>query len=214
MKSISISSIILFLAVVFLAVYAGGREINHKIEESIKANLESEIAVLRDKIGKQGELLNSIVNLSGKTTSTDTSIDDTQSPSEDKNTNSDGVVKESLPEFEYIIENGGVTITKYLGKQTSVQIPNMIGQLPVLKIGEGAFADTKVKSITIPRDCKEIDWFAFNGCYALTSVHIPKSVKVIGYGAFEGCSKRLTIYCESESYAHQYAMSFGISYSN
>lgn len=216
MKSISISSIILFLAVMFLAVYTGSREINHKIEESIKANLESEISILKDKINKQSELINSIINVNDKENQNQNQNQNTDSqlPSTDENTDSDNVVNEAIPEFEYIVENGGITITKYLGKQTSVQIPNMIGQLPVRKIGERAFADSKVKSVTIPKDCTEIDWFAFYGCYALTTVHIPKSVQSIGYGAFDGCSKRLTIYCDNNSFAHQYATSFGISFSN
>lgn len=214
MKSISISSIILFLAVMFLAVYTGSREINHKIEESIKANLESEISILKDKINKQSELINSIINVNDKENQNQNQNTDSQLPSTDENTGSDNVVNEVIPEFEYIVENGGITITKYLGKQTSVQIPNMIGQLPVRKIGERAFADSKVKSVTIPKDCTEIDWFAFYGCYALTTVHIPKSVNSIGYGAFDGCSKRLTIYCDNNSFAHQYATSFGISFSN
>ncbi len=214
MKSISISSIILFLAVMFLAVYTGSREINHKIEESIKANLESEISILKDKINKQSELINSIINVNDKENQNQNQNTDSQLPSTDENTDSDNVVNEAIPEFEYIVENGGITITKYLGKQTSVQIPNMIGQLPVRKIGERAFADSKVKSVTIPKDCTEIDWFAFYGCYALTTVHIPKSVQSIGYGAFDGCSKRLTIYCDNNSFAHQYATSFGISFSN
>lgn len=214
MKSISISSIILFLAVMFLAVYTGSREINHKIEESIKANLESEISILKDKINKQSELINSIINVNDKENQNQNQNTDSQLPSTDENTDSDNVVNEAIPEFEYIVENGGITITKYLGKQTSVQIPNMIGQLPVRKIGERAFADSKVKSVTIPKDCTEIDWFAFYGCYALTTAHIPKSVQSIGYGAFDGCSKRLTIYCDNNSFAHQYATSFGISFSN
>lgn len=214
MKSISISSIILFLAVMFLAIYTGGREINHKIEESIKANLECEISILKDKINKQSELINSIINVNDKENQNQNQNTDSQLPSTDENTDSDNVVNEAIPEFEYIVENGGITITKYLGKQTSVQIPNMIGQLPVRKIGERAFADSKVKSVTIPKDCTEIDWFAFYGCYALTTVHIPKSVNSIGYGAFDGCSKRLTIYCDNNSFAHQYATSFGISFSN
>ena len=214
MKSISISSIILFLAVMFLAIYTGGREINHKIEESIKANLECEISILKDKINKQSELINSIINVNDKENQNQNQNTDSQLPSTDENTDSDNVVNEAIPEFEYIVENGGITITKYLGKQTSVQIPNMIGQLPVRKIGERAFADSKVKSVTIPKDCTEIDWFAFYGCYALTTVHIPKSVQSIGYGAFDGCSKRLTIYCDNNSFAHQYATSFGISFSN
>lgn len=209
MKSISISSILLFLAVLILAVYTGGKEINKKIEETIKSNVESEISILKDKLNQQSELINSIINLKDKTNEDA----ETTQPPESEDENSDTVVNENLPEFEYIVENGGITITKYLGKQTSVQIPNMIGQLPVLKIGEKAFADMKVKSVSIPKDCKEIDWFAFYGCYALTTVYIPSSVKTIGYGAFDACSNRLTIYCEEDSFAYKYAISFGISQS-
>jgi len=84
----------------------------------------------------------------------------------------------------------------------------------VKKIGENAFTDTKVKSVTLSSTCTEIDWFAFHGCFALSSVHIPSTVNAIGYGAFDSCSKSLTIYCESDSYAEKYAKSFGISYSN
>ena len=94
-----------------------------------------------------------------------------------------------------------------------MQIPNKIEQLPVLKIGENAFSDTKVKSVTLPSSCVEIDWFAFYGCYALTTVYISSNVNAIGYGAFDACSKSLTVYCEQNSYAQKYAQSFGISYS-
>ena len=131
-----------------------------------------------------------------------------------QNTSNGNITTETRNEFSYIIENGGVTITKYNGSQTSVQIPNKIEQLPVLKIGNNAFADTKVKSVTLPSSCAEIDWFAFYGCYALTTVYISSEVTTIGYGAFDACSKRLTIYCEENSYAQKYAQSFGISYSN
>ena len=114
MKSISISSIILFLAVMFLAVYTGSREINHKIEESIKANLESEISILKDKINKQSELINSIINVNDKENQNQNQNTDSQLPSTDENTDSDNVVNEAIPEFEYIVENGGITITKFL----------------------------------------------------------------------------------------------------
>ena len=215
MKSIRIGSIILFLAVVLVAVFIGGKKINSTIDETIKSNYQSEIDVLKDKLNKQSELINSIININTKTDKdNDTSQNTVAKPNNSNNNsaNTDRTESEEL-EFEYIKENGGITITKYIGNKTTVQIPNKIEQLPVLKIGESAFADTKVKSITLPSSCTEVDWFAFYGCYALSTVYISSNVNTIGYGAFDSCSKSLTIYCERNSYAQKYAQSFGISYS-
>ena len=218
MKSFKITSIILFLAVALLSIFIGGKQINSKIEQSIKENYQTEINFLKDKLDKQSELINSIININNK-------HEDTQTNNNSPNTNTNSTttttkrdpivntpVEDEVP-FEYIKENGGITITKYTGKQTSVQIPNKIEQLPVLKIGENAFSDTKVKSVTLPSTCTEIDWFAFYGCFALTTIYISSSVDNIGYGAFDACSKSLTIYCENGSYAQQYSKSFGIKYS-
>ncbi len=213
MKSIKIGSLFLFIAVLLLAVFIGGKQINSTIEDTIKSNYQAEIEVLKDKINKQSELISSIININNKneqnttvrpTTTTTKNNPITTIPQEDNTETVD---------FEYIKENGGITITKYTGKNTTVQIPNKIEQLPVLKIGENAFADTKVKSVTLPSSCVEIDWFAFYGCYALSTIYISSSVKTIGYGAFDACSKALTVYCEQNSYAQKYAQSFGISYS-
>ena len=215
MKSIKIGSLFLFIAVVLLTIFIGGKQINSTIEDTIKSNYQAEIEVLKDKINKQSELINSIININNKneqsttvkpstTTTTKLTNSTTSTPTQDNTETID---------FEYIKENGGITITKYIGKNTTVQIPNKIDQLPVYKIGKNAFADTKVKSVTIPSSCTEIDWFAFYGCYALTTVYISDNVEVIGYGAFDSCSKSLTIYCIKNSYAQKYAQSFGISYS-
>lgn len=212
MKTIKLGSLFLFLAVILLAVFIGGKQINSTIEETIKSNYQNEIEVLKDKINKQSELINSIINISNKNDQSSTSNSDkvtTSKPSVSTTPDNDT----QLTEFEYIKENGGITITKYIGKNTMVQIPNKIEQLPVLKIGENAFADTKVKSVTLPSSCTEIDWFAFYGCYALSTVYISSSTNTIGYGAFDSCSKSLTIYCEQNSYAQKYAASFGINYS-
>ncbi len=212
MKTIKLGSLFLFLAVILLAVFIGGKQINSTIEETIKSNYQNEIEVLKDKINKQSELINSIINISNKNDQSSTSNSDkvtTSKPSVSTTPDNDT----QLTEFEYIKENGGITITKYIGKNTMVQIPNKIEQLPVLKIGENAFADTKVKSVTLPSSCTEIDWFAFYGCYALSTVYISSSTNTIGYGAFDSCSKSLTIYCEQNSYAQKYAVSFGINYS-
>ena len=213
MKSIKVGSLFLFIAVILLAVFVGGKQINSTIEETIKSNYQAEIEVLKDKINKQSELINSIINISNKNELSTTPNPITTTKLTNVTTEAPKQDEAELIDFEYIKENGGVTITRYTGKNTTVQVPNKIEQLPVLKIGENAFSDTKVKSVTLPSSCVEIDWFAFYGCYALTTVYISSNVNAIGYGAFDACSKSLTVYCEQNSYAQKYAQSFGISYS-
>lgn len=213
MKSIKVGSLFLFIAVILLAVFVGGKQINSTIEDTIKSNYQAEIEVLKDKINKQSELINSIINISNKNELSTTPNPITTTKLTNVTTEAPKQDEAELIDFEYIKENGGVTITRYTGKNTTVQIPNKIEQLPVLKIGENAFSDTKVKSVTLPSSCVEIDWFAFYGCYALTTVYISSNVNAIGYGAFDACSKSLTVYCEQNSYAQKYAQSFGISYS-
>lgn len=217
MKSIKICSLLLFIAVILLGIFVGGKKINSTIEETIKANYQTEIEALKDKLNKQSELINSIININNKNeqTTNQTQITTTTVV---KSNNSTGTAipddtESEKSEFEFIKENNGITITKYIGNKTTVIIPNTMDKLPVLKIAENAFSDTKVKSVTLPSGCTEIDWFAFYGCYALNTVYISTNVTTIGYGAFDGCSKSLVIYCEKDSYAHKYAQSFGISYS-
>jgi len=203
MKSISIRSIVLFLAVLAITAYFGEKEINSKIEETIKTNYQTEIDALKEKLNSQSELINSIIGLNNKV----------PGQSEEQNSNTDNAQTETKPEFEYVKENGGITITKYNGKSKSPQIPERIDNLPVIKIGKRAFAESAISSVTIPNSCQTIDWFAFYGCFSLTSVYIPDSVSIIEYGAFDSCSKSLTVYCIQGSYAEKYAKSFGISYS-
>ena len=64
--------------------------------------------------------------------------------------------------FEYEVDDGSITITKYTGTAASVTIPH-----GVTTIGEGAFG----------------------GCENLTSVTIPDSVTSIASGPFTFCSK-------------------------
>lgn len=210
MKNYNAGVLFLILAIVLCSIFISNKKINAQIEETIRNNYTSEINLLKEKLDKQSELINSIIK-----------VNDKHSQSGNNNNNGNKEYNESeqssaeqKDEFEYVKENGGITITKYNGNATTVKIPNKIEQLPVLKVGENAFSDSKVKSVTLPSDCVEIDWFAFYGCFALTSVYIPNGVEIIGYGAFDACSKSMTIYCENGSYAEKYAQSFGISYSN
>lgn len=222
MRNFNPISLLLLVCAVLITVFLGGREINEKIEETIKNNYQTEIDALKEKLNKQGELINSMIKntASGNSSSGEGDSNGNSSGSSASGSGSSGSTSNTVSDnstdqsggFTYIKENGGITITGYTGKLTSPAVPERIEGLSVLKIGKRAFAETSIRSITLPSSCEEIDWFAFYGCYALNTVYISGSVEVIGYGAFESCSKALVIYCESDSYAEKYARSFGIAY--
>ena len=113
--------------------------------------------------------------------------------------------------FHYEIREGQAVILSYLGKESCVTIPATIGGYPVTSIEEAAFRATPVSTVVIPASVTKIGWFAFADCKSLASVTLPASVSTIGYGAFDGCSS-VTLYCPSDSYAANYAASFGLRY--
>ena len=63
------------------------------------------------------------------------------------------------------------TITKYVETDTVVVIPSKINGVTVETIGNAAFRDSSVTSVTIPASVTEIGSNAFAGCTNLTSVH-------------------------------------------
>jgi formylglycine-generating enzyme required for sulfatase activity len=96
-------------------------------------------------------------------------------------------------QFEYAVESGKVTITRYSGPGGDVIIPETINGLPVTSIGEWAFGDwngpnTSLTSVTIPNSVTSIGVHTFHRCTRLTSVTIPDSVTSIGEWAFESCN--------------------------
>jgi len=60
-----------------------------------------------------------------------------------------------------INEGSAVRITKYTGKNTDVNIPPLIGNLPVIEIGEQAFLKKGLKSVAIPDSVLFIGNMAF-----------------------------------------------------
>ena len=99
--------------------------------------------------------------------------------SKDKGGNSSDLSKESemlespASDFEYTVENGKVTIAKYIGSDTQVRIPEKIEGKPVTGIYSNAFSYcTSLTSVTIPATVTEIGDDSFSFCTNLTDINV------------------------------------------
>ena len=114
MKSLKISSVLLFLGVLLLAVFIGGKQINKSIQETIELNYQSEIEALKEKLSKQSELINSIIGINDKNNgnSANTQNNPIVTTSTTASSNNSPTSSNKIEdEFEYKNENGGITIT-------------------------------------------------------------------------------------------------------
>lgn len=93
------------------------------------------------------------------------------------------------PDVDYIQERNilynrdKTELFYYLGSKSE----NVIVPEGVKIIRSGAFAQSKIKSISLPSTLEKIEKDAFNTCKNLKEITIPASCKEIGTGAFCGC---------------------------
>lgn len=75
--------------------------------------------------------------------------------------------------FKYIIvDNSYIYISKYVGSDSEVVIPNQINGLPVVAVGDLAFEDcTSLKSITFPDKMYYLGGSVLKGCSYLESIY-------------------------------------------
>lgn len=100
----------------------------------------------------------------------------------------------SLDDLTYTTTGGEVTITDCNSAATGeLVIPDTIGGNPVTTIGDGAFINCSLWSITIGDSVTSIGDSAFHGCRNLTSITIPDSVTSIGFLAFQDTVARIEI---------------------
>lgn len=92
--------------------------------------------------------------------------------------------------FEYEVVNGGYIITKVTASIIT-KIPDIQNGVPVIGIGEGAFAGFSGfdnSDLIIPDTVKTIGKNAFTGCASIKSLTLPRRLQSMGDGAFAGCS--------------------------
>lgn len=83
---------------------------------------------------------------------------------------------------------------------TYIEIPT-----GVTVIENSAFSRcSSLKTVEIPMGVTSLGEKAFSSCSGLTGIRIPSDVTSIGSSAFSNCNK-LTVYCDEDSYARQYA---------
>ena len=92
-------------------------------------------------------------------------------------------------DFEYEVgEDGGITITKYIGTDESVVIPEKIDGKNVTVIGESAFRENQTLiSVALPKTVTIIQTQAFESCSKLTTVVLDENLAEIQESAFGNC---------------------------
>lgn len=103
------------------------------------------------------------------------------------------------------------TITKYVESDTVVVIPSKINGITVETIGNTAFQNSAVTSVTIPDSVTAIYSGAFANCSQLTNISIPNSVTFIGFSTFEHCTSLKSITLPSSLSSISEALFFGCS---
>lgn len=107
----------------------------------------------------------------------------------------------SNDDWEYIADTDNtVTISKYIGSQSEVEVPQTIDGKTVVKIGDSAFSScTSVTKIVLPSTLVSIDNYAFKNCIKLTEIFIPRNVKSIASNVFLYCKALTAITVDSEN---------------
>ncbi len=120
----------------------------------------------------------------------------------------------NIPTMNFSYEDVGnnqLTITSYNGSSANITVPLGIDSLNTAEISNGAFSNNaNIESVNVPNTVTKIG-ISFENCNNLKEVVIPNSVTDIAENAFNG-SENVTIYCNSDSFAEQYAKDNNIPY--
>lgn len=96
-------------------------------------------------------------------------------------------------DYEYTTDEAGVTITKYIGTAGRVAVPSEIDGKPVVALGDQAFYEAGVTSVTLPDSIKMISGAAFGGCNYLWDLRLPAGIEEIPGGMLESCMRLLEL---------------------
>lgn len=99
----------------------------------------------------------------------------------------------SSDEYEYTITGNTIQIKSYLGEETVVIVPSEIDGYTVTSIGDTAFLNTDIVSVTFPSTLETLGMAVFYGCGSLESVYTNKKLMVEYASSFQDC-EGVTVY--------------------
>ena len=102
--------------------------------------------------------------------------------------------------FEYKLGPADlITITRYIGNESTVSIPSYINGHEVFEIGDKAFADNNnVTTVILQNGIWGIGEYAFENCKSLRSINLPESLHLLQGDAFANCVNLTSINIPSE----------------
>lgn len=86
-------------------------------------------------------------------------------------------------DYRYTVSNGQATITSYTGTEEDVVTPEVLGGYPVTEIGEKAFSENDLQSLTVSEGVRRIGYAALWKCRVLKVLNLPASLQVLGLSA-------------------------------
>lgn len=104
----------------------------------------------------------------------------------------------AIPEgsLYYEITDGNVTITRFQGVASEVQVPDRIENAPVAVIGKKAFLSRKnLRRVTLPDTVEELGDWSFAYCDGLIQVTLPRKYIRFGKAVFLECGSLQRIGC-------------------
>lgn len=91
--------------------------------------------------------------------------------------------------YELNESGDGYVITDFNGWAKKVKLPSKRRGLPVVSVGQEAFAgNDKITAVTIPASVERIEYRAFADCVNLNTVKLSEGLKDIYTGSFGGCT--------------------------
>lgn len=90
--------------------------------------------------------------------------------------------------FKYSDKDNKITILSTEIEEGTLEIPDEINGMPVVKIGYNAFTGKGISEVVIPDSVEVIEKNAFDSCSGLTKITLPASLKLIENNAFANCS--------------------------
>lgn len=91
--------------------------------------------------------------------------------------------------MQYLVIDGSITITYYLGSETELEIPSLIEDYQVTRLGDRAFENClSLASVVLPESLISVGKSAFSGCINLKNTSFPENLTIIEDNAFSDCT--------------------------